>query len=70
MAKKIQLHKQTLRVLSADEMEAVSGGALPATQGCLSVNCITDDGSSANTTTTTTNAAALPATQGCLSVNC
>ncbi|GAB3459019.1 hypothetical protein GCM10027321_15770 [Massilia terrae] len=68
MAKKIQLHKQTLRVLSADEMEAVSGGALPATQGCLSVNCITDDPSS--TTTTSTTATALPATQGCLSVNC
>lgn len=62
MAKKIQLHKQTLRVLSADELEAVAGGALPHSQGCLSVNCIVDD--------PTTAQAALPHSQGCLSVNC
>jgi hypothetical protein len=68
MAKKIQLHKQTLRVLSAEEMEAVAGGAdtsqaLPASQSCISVvNCF--DGS-------TTQSSALPASQSCISVvNC
>jgi hypothetical protein len=35
MAKKIELNKQTLRVLSAEEMEAVAGGELPQTPvGC------------------------------------
>lgn len=61
MAKKIQLHKQTLRVLSTEEMEAVAGGAYPATQVCLSVNCYTDDPAPEATN---------PATDTSLSANC
>ena len=47
MAKKIQLHKQTLRVLSAEEMEAVAGGGdmedegpqVKSTFPCISFTC-------------------------------
>jgi hypothetical protein len=56
MAKKIELNKQTLRVLSAEEMEAVAGGELPQTPvGCRTTTeaCIVDMPDCTTTSTTT-----------------
>jgi hypothetical protein len=41
MAKKIELNKQTLRVLSSEEMEAVAGGALAAELPLTPTGCHT-----------------------------
>lgn len=77
MAKKIQLHKQTLRVLSAEEMEAVAGGAdigddegpnLKGSLGCLSVNCFAN--AMAAPTDPVEEGPGLKGSLGCLSVNC
>ena len=81
MAKKIQLHKQTLRVLSAEEMEAVAGGAdvadggpdLKSSISCLSFNCVTDTMAASTASTTDTSDDGLPDLKGsisCLSFNC
>jgi hypothetical protein len=59
MAKKIQLNKQTLRVLSAEEMEAVAGGVdeVPITPS----GCHTRDGDTTVATMTTTTDTTLDA---------